>query len=74
MHVESALLLAPQCASCECFHLREGFYDVTQRIIRNLRLTAPTYHLSRGELLSPLHCAAGSRDWCIALSPRERGI
>lgn len=74
MHVESALLLAPQCASCECFHLREGFYDVNQRIIRNLRLTAPTYHLSRGELLSPSHCAAGSRDWCIALSPRERGI
>jgi len=76
MHLESALLLAPQCMSCECFHLREGFYEVDGRIIRNLRLAAPdcNYDLPRGELLPPSHCAAGIRDWCIGWSPRERGI
>ncbi len=74
MHVESALLLAPQCVKCECFHLREGFYQVDGRIIRNLRLPAPAYDLPRGELFSPSHCAAGIGDWCIGWSARERGI
>ena len=74
MHVESALLLAPQCVKCECFHLREGFYDVAGRMIRNLRMPAPTYDLSRGELFPPSHCAAGIRDWCIGWSPRGQGI
>lgn len=74
MHVESALLLAPQCVECECFHLRDGFYQVDGRIIRNLRLAAPPYNLPRGDLLPPSHCDAGIRDWCIGLSPRGRGI
>src|ERR1035437_3038282 len=74
MHIENALLLAPQCVKCECFHLREGFYEVDGRMIRNLRLAAPTYDLPRGELFSPSHCAAGIRDWCIGWSPRGQGI
>jgi hypothetical protein len=74
MHVESALLLAPQCVKCECFHLREGFYQVDGRIIRNLLLAAPAYDLPRGEMFSPSHCAAGASDWCIGWSPRGRGI
>ena len=74
MHVESALLLAPQCVKCDCFHLREGFYEVDGRMIRNLRLAAPPYYLSRGELFGPSHCAAGIHDWCIGWSPRGRGI
>jgi hypothetical protein len=73
MHVESALLLAPQCVQCECFHLRDEFYEVDGPRIRNLRLAAPAYDLSRGELFPPPHCAAGSRDWCIGWSPRGRG-
>src|SRR5208283_3965326 len=74
MHVESALLLAPQCVKCDCFHLREGFYQVDGRMIRNLRLAAPAYGLSRGELFSPSHCAAGSGDWCIGWSARGQGV
>jgi len=67
LHVESALLLAPQCAQCGCFHLRDGFYEVDGRGIRNLRRTAPPYQLRSGDLLAPHGCAAGSRDWCIRL-------
>lgn len=74
MHVESGLLLAPQCVQCDCFHLREGFYQVDGRTIRNLRLAAPAYDLSRGQLFPPSHCSAGIRDWCIGWSPREQGI
>ncbi len=74
MHVESTLLLAPQCVRCDCFHLREGFYQVHGRVIRNLRLAAPDHDLSRGELFSPSHCAAGSGDWCIGWSARGQGV
>lgn len=74
MHVENALLLAPQCVKCDCFHLREGFYQVDGRVIRNLRLAAPAHDLSRGELFSPSHCAAGSGDWCIGWSARGQGV
>ncbi len=72
-HVESTLLLAPQCVTCDCFHLRQGFYEVDGRIIRNLRLTAPPCDVPRGELFPPSHCAAGILDWCIGSSPRGRG-
>lgn len=70
MHVENTLLLAPQCVKCDCFHFREGFYEVDRRIVRNLRMTAPPYDLPPGELFPPSHCAAGIRDWSIGLSPR----
>ncbi len=73
MHVESTLLLAPQCVKCDCFHFRQGFYAIDGRTIRNLRLTAPPCDLPRGELFPPSHCAAGIGDWCIGLSPRGRG-
>jgi len=73
MHVESTLLLAPQCVKCDCFHLRQGFYEIDGRTIRNLRLTAPPCDLPPGELFPPSHCAAGIRDWCIGSSPRGRG-
>ena len=73
MHVESTLLLAPQCVKCDCFHFRQGFYEIDGRTIRNLRLTAPPCDLPRGELFPPSHCAAGIGDWCIGLSPRGRG-
>ena len=73
MHVESTLLLAPQCVKCDCFHLRQGFYEIGGRTVRNLLLTAPPYDLPPGELFPPSHCAAGIRDWCIGWSPRGRG-
>jgi hypothetical protein len=74
MHVESALLLAPQCVECDCFHLRQGFYQVDGRVVRNLHLAVPAYELSRGQLFPPSHCAAGIQDWCIGWSPRGQGI
>ena len=73
MHVESALLLAPECAQCGCFHLHHGFYEVDGRRIRNLRLNVPPYDLRSGELLAPVGCAAGYGDWRIQLPIRPKG-
>ena len=74
MHVERALLLAPECAQCGCFHLRGGFYQVDGATIRNLKLAVPPYDLSRGELLPAGRCAAGPDDWSIQLPIRRRGV
>jgi len=74
MHVERALLLAPECAECGCFHLRGGFYEVDGAVIRNLKLAVPPYELARGELIPPGRCAAGPHDGVIQLPIRSRGI
>ncbi len=74
MHVERALLLAPECAECGCLHLRGGFYEVDGATIRNLKLAVPPYDLSRGELIPAGRCAAGPHDWGIQLPIRRRGV
>ena len=74
MHVERALLLAPECAECGCFHLRGGFYEVDGATIRNLKLAVPPYDLARGELIPAGRCAAGPHDWGIQLPIRHRGV
>jgi len=74
MHLERALLLAPECAECGCFHLRGGFYEVDGATIRNLKLAVPPYGLARGELIPPGHCAAEPHDWVIQLPMRSRGV
>lgn len=74
MHVERALLLAPECAACGCLHLRGGFYQVDGATIRNLKLAAPPYDLARGELIPAGRCAAGPHDWGIQLPIRRTGV
>ena len=74
MHVERALLLAPECALCRCLHLRNGFYEVDGATIRNLRVAVAPYDLSRCELLPAGRCAAGPDDWSIQLPIQRRGV
>jgi len=74
MHVESALLLAPECAQCGFFHLRNGFYEVKGVTIRNLKHAVPPYELSRGDLIPAGRCAAGPDDWGIQLPIRWIGV
>jgi hypothetical protein len=74
MHVERALLIAPECADCGRFHLRGGFYEVEGATIRNLKLAVPPYELSRGELIPAGRCAAGLDDSAIQLPIGRRGI
>lgn len=73
MHIERALLLAPECTQCRCFHLRGGFYEVNGATIRNLKLAVPPHELSRSELLPAGHCTAGPDDWGIQLPIRRKG-
>jgi len=69
LHVESALLLAPECASCGRFHLRRGFYEPRGNVVRNLRLSsARPYRLQGAEVVEPGHCQAGPDDWCVRYS------
>jgi len=74
MHVERALLLAPECAQCGLFHLRSRYYEVKGATIRNLKLAVPPYDLSRGELIPAGRCAAGPDDWSIQLPIRRVGV
>lgn len=74
MHVERALLLAPECAECGRFHLRSGFYEVDGASIRNLKLALPPYELARGELTPAGRCAASPDDRTIQLPIRRGGV
>lgn len=71
LHVESALLLAPECAACGKFHLRGGFYALKGSVVRNLRLNSARPHrLRSAEVLEPGHCHAGPDDWCVRYPAR----
>ena len=74
MHVERALLLAPECAQCGFFHLRSGFYEVKGATIRNLKLALPPYELPRGELIPAGNCSAGPDDRGIKLPIHRGGV
>lgn len=74
MHIERALLLAPECADCGCFHLRGGFYQVDGATIRNLKLAVPPYEVLHGGLIPAGRCAAGPDDWGIQLPVRRGGV
>lgn len=67
LHLESALVLAPQCARCGGYRLRSGPYIVRDRRIYNTRLAAPAYELSDSAIISE-SCDSESRDWCIRFS------
>jgi hypothetical protein len=74
LHVEPALLLAPECPDCGLFHLRRGFYDVKHDLVRNLRLgSARRHRLRQASILEPGHCGLSPDDWCIRYPARMAG-
>ncbi len=68
LHVEAALVLAPECQRCGHFHLREGLYELDGGLIRNLRLACAEPYTLRGatEVVAG-RCDAGSGDRRIAV-------
>ena len=69
LHIESALLLAPECRTCGYFHLRAGFYDLVGDRVSNLRLASARPHSLRlAEKPVRDHCPSGRHDWGIRLS------
>lgn len=69
LHVESALLLAPECRTCGYLHLRAGVYDLVGDRVSNLRLASARPHSLRlAEKPLREHCPAGRRDWGVRLS------
>jgi hypothetical protein len=67
--LETAMLLAPECERCGCFHLRAGFYEWKDGRVRNLRL-ASARALSLGRLGAKAEivpaggaCGASPRDF-----------
>lgn len=73
LHIESSLILAPDCEQCGCFHLRDGIYETGGREIRNHRLAAPAHELSSGEIIPAGGCAGGGSSWRIRLEDSARG-
>jgi hypothetical protein len=74
LHIENALILAPECARCGCFHLREGVYETAGRQIHNLRLAVPPYELRTGVIIPPSSCSAENRDRCVRFPSQARGV
>lgn len=66
LHIESSLLLAPECDSCGCFHLRENFYAAADGQFDNLLLDGATSTAARLELADK-HCDRGSGDLLVKL-------
>lgn len=72
LHAEAALLLAPECRACGCFHLREGFYRLRDRVVHNLRFaSARPYPLSDGWSTAAGDCALEPGDCRISYPLRE---
>lgn len=74
LHVESAMVLAPECAKCGCFHLRGGWYAIENGVLRNLKLAcAAAVPLEDPVAVVPGVCAQGPDDVRIRswLRPRE---
>ncbi|MFZ0887357.1 MAG: hypothetical protein WA005_02795 [Candidatus Binataceae bacterium] len=66
LHVESSMLIAPECPACGFFHLRGGFYSLRANAVRNLRLAcAQPHELQATMVMPPGQCQAGPDDWCI---------
>ena len=74
LHVESSLLLAPECAHCGCFHLRGGVYSRADGRIENLlQGSAVACELSRLHVVDDV-CGLGAGDLLFRLvDPGEAG-
>lgn len=72
LHVESALLMAPECRACGCFHLRNGLYRLQDRAVRNLRFaSARPYALPQRWSIAPGDCALAPGDCRLSYPLRE---
>jgi hypothetical protein len=69
--VEAALLLAPDCPACGCFHIREGLYELAGQEVRNLRMPSLEPHPLRLAEPARRGCPAGEQDWLVRLSEGE---
>ncbi len=65
LHVEAPLLLAPECDACGCFHLRDGYYELREGEIRNLRQAGTQPCRPRGLVEVDASCAHGAGDVLI---------
>jgi hypothetical protein len=63
LNVAPAMLLAPECRHCGCFHLRAGFYGIDGSLIRNLKLAdVQPYRLHDAEMLPIGSCGLEPND------------
>ncbi|MCC7411622.1 MAG: hypothetical protein IT495_08315 [Gammaproteobacteria bacterium] len=61
-HVESALVLAPQCPDCGCYHLRKEHYALEGECIVNRRLPVPAMEVPAGAQAIVDRCPRGPDD------------
>jgi hypothetical protein len=61
-HVESSLLLAPECPDCGCFHVRERCYAIEGLRVANRHLDVPAVTLPDGARVVAERCGAGTQD------------
>jgi hypothetical protein len=74
LHVESAMLLAPECAACGCFHLRGGWYALEDGALSNLKLAcAAAVPLEDPGMVAAGTCAQGPDDLRLRLWLRPGG-
>ncbi len=68
LHLESSMMLAPECPACGCFHLRAGFYGVESGAIWNLQLAGVQPCRLRGADFMPArHCRVSPHDICVRI-------
>jgi hypothetical protein len=74
LHVEPALLIAPECSLCGAFHLRHGFYQIENEVVKNLKLkSASSHQFADCDTDPPGYCAASADDWCVRFPQLEYG-
>lgn len=68
LHVESSMLIAPECPVCGCFHLRAGFYGVENGAIWNLQMSGvPPCRLRGADFMPADHCEVAPEDCCVRI-------
>lgn len=68
LHIESSMLIAPECPACGCFHLRAGFYGIEDGAIWNLQLAGVQPCRLRGaEFMPARHCDVAPDDCCVRI-------
>ncbi len=69
LHLESSMLIAPECPACGCFHLRAGFYGIEGGAIWNLQLAGVQPCRLRGaEFMPACHCEVSPEDSCVRIA------
>lgn len=68
LHVESSMLLAPECTLCGSFHLREGAYALDGEQIENLLMPSVPKCELRGLVPTGDTCSLGSGDTLFTLA------